>query len=180
LGMSDVEVTIFRYIYDRPDSLRQVAVLVTHLGTPWFLLLLAAVLLVTHRKSKLPLLVLRNGALAYVCTYIVKVLVNRPRPYLLLDGVVPLDTIAHGAGFPSAHMALATAVGLMLWPDAPRGWRRIILLWIITVAWSRLYLGVHAPLDIVGGLTIGALVASIPAYLGLPKHKRRRKLKKEV
>ncbi len=72
-----------------------------------------------------------------------------------------------GFGLPSGHAQL----GVMLWGYA--GWtlRRIVrwlpalVLWVIaSLSFSRLYLGVHYPADVVAGLAIGALLLGLSLW----------------
>jgi membrane-associated phospholipid phosphatase len=44
--------------------------------------------------------------------------------------------------------------------------------WIVLVAWSRIYLGVHAPLDVVGGFVLGLLVVLLAEKIPWPKRKK--------
>jgi membrane-associated phospholipid phosphatase len=73
-------------------------------------------------------------------------------------------------GFPSWHAAAITVIMLTLLPYLRGKWRLAVPLLIAAVCISRLYLGVHIPLDIVGGVALGtAIVASIRI---LPQHIR--------
>lgn len=94
---------------------------------------------------------------AIVAGFIVKYLVNEPRPVVLLRHHLHVRAIETGPGFPSGHMLAATALALTLWFILPVKWRWLSVLWIILVAWSRLYLGVHTPADIISGFAIGLL-----------------------
>jgi undecaprenyl-diphosphatase len=85
---------------------------------------------------------------------IVKLLVGENRP----DEPDPLVTIPHSHSFPSGHTATAVAGATLLTVFAPKGAPAFFLLAAI-VAYSRLYVGVHFPLDIVGGAVIGAATA---------------------
>ena len=60
------------------------------------------------------------------------------------------------SGHSSNSMAAAVFAGLMLRPYY-KNLIFILLLWSAIVAYSRIYVGVHYPLDIVCGLTFGAL-----------------------
>jgi undecaprenyl-diphosphatase len=102
---------------------------------------------------------------AFVLAYIVKKLVNEPRPIVMLKGHLHQRVIETGPGFPSGHEAAATALALTLWFILPARWRFISIIWISVVAWSRLYLGVHTPMDIVGGFACGLLVVCVVRLL---------------
>lgn len=60
------------------------------------------------------------------------------------------------SGHSSNSMAVAIFAGLLLKPFY-KNLIFILLFWSATVAYSRIYVGVHYPLDIVCGLTFGAL-----------------------
>lgn len=96
-----------------------------------------------------------GGALA--AATVVKYLVNEPRPIVMLSGHLHQRVVETGPGFPSNHVAAATALALTLWFILPVKWRWLSVLWILIVAWSRLYLGVHTPADVVAGFAVGLM-----------------------
>jgi undecaprenyl-diphosphatase len=65
-------------------------------------------------------------------------------------------------------MLAATALALTLWFILPSAWRWVSIIWILVVAWSRLYLGVHTPADIISGFAIGLMAVSLVRLLPKP------------
>lgn len=151
--LGDLETNIFNTIYYNPPFLRPAFLLITQAGSIIVLMLLAA-LYFLKRYYHVVIRLLMSGLLAYLLAGVAKDLYGRPRPADLLDIVVH-DLYVHGPGFPSGHVALATAIFLTLGRYMPRKYLWTVPVGIILVAWSRVYLGAHAPLDLVGGFAIG-------------------------
>ncbi|MET8179733.1 phosphatase PAP2 family protein [Streptomyces sp. NPDC005336] len=100
----------------------------------------------------------------------VKAAVDRPRPHWSH----PVDS-AHYTAFPSGHALTATvACGLVLWVMTLHGvgakWLRlataVAVVSVLGVGFTRLYLGVHWPSDVLGGWLLGAALVygAIAAY----------------
>lgn len=152
--MTAWEITIFQAIYGLPGFLHGFFLAITNLGSIYMLgLLLLLYLAKWHYHVVLRLLM--TGTLAYVVSGVAKDLWGRARPFELLTDVVSLDYIVRGPGFPSGHMALAVALALTVGHYLPKKYHWVVPIWIVGVGLSRVYLGVHAPLDIVGGFAIG-------------------------
>lgn len=84
----------------------------------------------------------------------------RERPFLSTPAIAVLGPRSSGSSFPSGHTALSfAAAGVLssLVPSARAGW------WAgaIAVACSRVYLGVHYPLDVIAGAAVGIASAAI-------------------
>lgn len=167
-SIGGIEKSVLIWFYDWPEELRGLALLITQGGNFTILLGLAAGLAVANR-SKLALRVLITGAATYAAVVVAKYLVDRPRPMLQLNSIIEREATVQVNGFPSGHTALVTAVALTLLPFLPKKWRFIVPIAIISVAISRLYLGVHAPLDIIGGFGLGLIAAGVQMRFGQAK-----------
>jgi len=73
--------------------------------------------------------------------------------------------IETGMGFPSGHATVITVIMLSLIPYLRNKWRWFPPLAIVLVCLSRLYLGVHFPLDIVGGVALGTAAVAFVRIL---------------
>ena len=100
------------------------------------------------------------GAADFIASGILKELVARPRPTRVpeLEGVLHLvNNYRSGQyGFVSSHAANTMACALLF----SLIWRKkittsLLMLWVAANCYSRMYLGVHYPLDILGGLIVG-------------------------
>ncbi|MBK8230517.1 MAG: phosphatase PAP2 family protein [Candidatus Eisenbacteria bacterium] len=88
---------------------------------------------------------------------------DRVRPCFALDEVrLLLPRQARSPSFPSSHATNAFAAAVVLWPVS-RALRWAALVLAALVAYSRVYVGVHYPSDILGGAILGATVG----YAGL-------------
>jgi len=104
---------------------------------------------------------------AVLVAYALKGLLGTPRP----NGLTA--TAAFAAAFPSAHaagIAALVTVWVTVLPARVRLLRWLILLpgglVIALVAATRLLLGVHWPLDVIGGLTLGIVLGALPGLAG--------------
>ena len=106
----------------------------------------------------LALLALLLGAL---CTNVVlKNLVQRPRPYTAVEGLIPLLTSGDPNSFPSGHTCAAFAAGLAWAGTCSARWARIAaVVSAVCMGLSRLYVGVHYPSDVLAGALVGSLAA---------------------
>lgn len=103
---------------------------------------------------------------AYAVVAVLKHVIDRERPIGLFQDI-HVRVTETAAGFPSGHATIITVLMLTLAPFIPRAWRWLVALPIAAVCISRLYLGVHIPLDLIGGLAIGTAAVAFVQVLPL-------------
>ena len=94
----------------------------------------------------------------------IKDLVDRTRPFVAHPQIDPLYVV-HSSSFPAGHAATAFAGATVLSCVAPRAAPAFLLL-AAAIGFSRVYVGVHYPGDVLAGAAIGAALAGI-AIAGL-------------
>lgn len=153
------EEAIFFFFYAESGVLVPIFFVLTQLGSVYFYAVLATIFLF-FRSHVILIRLLMAGALAYMLAGVGKDLFGRGRPDELFGNVIAHDAI-RGPGFPSGHSAMAVALGTVLYLYSPRKWRPLIVIVTVLAAVSRMVVGVHTPLDIVGGVALGWFAAFI-------------------
>jgi undecaprenyl-diphosphatase len=144
---------------NRSSGLTSVAQVVTDAGSFALLAPLSIAFLLLRRWKRptddIALVVIAAGSAALPS--VVKLIVARPRP--TIEHLVHLTSLS----FPSEHTTQAAAIyltiAILLSMGLARGWRKLVIvlavLIAIAVAWSRVYLGIHYPTDVIAGLALG-------------------------
>lgn len=90
---------------------------------------------------------------------------NTPRPFVMEVGRTLIEHAPTGS-FPSNHMSIFSGIAFAYYFSAQRDLGRILLWTAWLVAWSRVYVGVHFPIDMVGAFLIALAVnlAGLPLW----------------
>lgn len=125
-------------------------------GEIW--ILFAALLLLTRKQRRYGVSAACALTLDLVaCNMLLKPLVDRGRPFLLRPELSLLVSPPGDASFPSGHTAAAFAAVFALKTAGSPLWIPALALASV-IAFSRLYLYVHWPSDVLGGILLGAAV----------------------
>jgi undecaprenyl-diphosphatase len=121
-------------------------------------IVIALVLAAVYRRWNVLILTVAAVYLADAAAGLLKALVDRPRPFVRYPEPKILVPRPHDASFPSGHAATSFAAATILSFAFPKAAPAFLVL-AAAVAYSRVYVGVHYPLDVLGGAALGALVA---------------------
>ena len=138
----------------------------------WLYVLLAGLVIVRYRNWKMVLMILVGLGVAvglsdWTCSGVIKPLVARLRPTHepALDPLHLVNYYTGGKyGFCSSHAANTMCCALLFSMLYKRKIATVgLMTWVALNCYSRMYLGVHYPSDIMAGLLVGALWA-LPVY----------------
>lgn len=146
---------------------------VTHAGSAGAALVtgIAAIWLWRHRRRAETVALLICVAGAAAINAVLKRVFARPRPL-----VFPPLTIELTNSFPSGHTITAVALygflAILLWRAGHRVWALLAGVMIPLIGFSRIYLGVHYPSDVLAAIALGILWLML-IFSGLAWYKRR-------
>lgn len=183
----DADLLIFLQENVRNDFLDIVMKLITHTGDKGILMIaiIAALLIIPKTRSIGIMTAMSLAIEAILNNVILKNLVARTRPYEAIEGLVNIIEKQKDFSFPSGHTGSTFAVSVVILVIALFGMpiiakernlireksslaMRIIavvfIIYSVLLGFSRLYVGVHYPTDVLAGLALGLITSAI-AYL---------------
>lgn len=155
----------------RTPALDAVMPFVTHLADFALIWLLAAAVLLAQPKRRVfgIALVIAVALTVIVNNLVLKNLFDRPRPFAVEGAIALLVPPPSGASFPSSHamVSFAAAAVLCSMPERGKGAAALkvgSVLLACLIAFSRLYLYVHFPTDVVAGALVGVGIGLVSVY----------------
>lgn len=139
---------------------------ITSLGNAGLFWIALLVILLCFKKTRKAAII---AATALTISFIInnlilKNVIARTRPYEVFDQVQRLIAKPHDYSFPSGHSAASFVTAVALFRELPKKYGAPLLVLAFLIATSRLYLGVHYPLDVFFGALNGTLIALIVCH----------------
>ncbi|MCD7954434.1 MAG: phosphatase PAP2 family protein [Lachnospiraceae bacterium] len=141
----------------RNPSLDPIFKTITHLGDKGIFWIILTVILLSIKKT-------RTAGICSACALLGSLLVNnlllknlfnRTRPYKVIEGLTCIIQPASDASFPSGHTGASFASAVAIYRNVQRKYGILLLVLASLIAFSRLYVGIHYPTDVLGGLMTG-------------------------
>ena len=158
----------------RNPYLDKIMVSITRLGdmgAVWIILIIAMMLYKKTRRVGM-IAAIALGMDLIICNVIMKNLFARIRPYDINQAIILLVKRPTDFSFPSGHTAASFSVTFAVWFAGKKNMAVAMFVLAALIAFSRMYLYVHYPTDILGGFTVG-LFTGIMANQIAKKHVRR-------
>ena len=171
--IEQVDVWLFQLLnlYLVHPAADDLMVFLTRVKLSGHIIALAALFIIIRRGKSAFLVILLAlfavGMADIVASGILKPLVQRIRPCFVLDHVRLLVSQPRSYSFASSHAANSAAVASVIWIFFHRGdfveklYTIIMILYALAISWSRVYVGVHDPGDVIAGMMIGVCSAML-------------------
>ena len=151
----------------RNPVLDKIMIFITSLGDKGMIWILATVLLLIPKKTRKAGMVSAVALLGSLLfnNMLIKNIVQRPRPYVTLEDLRIIIPRPSEYSFPSGHSSSSFAAAVSFYRLLPKklGIPAIVLAGLI--AFSRLYVGVHYPTDVLAGALMGIALSYFAQYL---------------
>ena len=163
----DGGVMLFLQESERNPILDSIMIFITSLGNGGMIWIAATILLLIPKKTR------KAGVMSAVALLgsliinnnIVKNIVQRPRPFVTFADLQIIIPTPSEFSFPSGHTSSSFAAAAVFYRHLPKklGIPSVILAGLI--GFSRLYVGVHYPTDVIAGVLMGILLSYLAEYL---------------
>ncbi len=151
----------------RNPILDNIMIFITSLGNGGMIWIAATIVLLIPKKTR------KAGIMSAVALLgsliinnnIVKNIVQRPRPFVTFTDLQIIIPTPSEFSFPSGHTSSSFAAAAVFYRHLPKklGLPAVILAGLI--GFSRLYVGVHYPTDVIAGVLMGILLSYLAEYL---------------
>lgn len=165
----------------RTDWLTHIIKFITSLSNGGVLWIVLAIVLVFIKKTRKDGFMLGVGLMLHLllCNAILKNVFRRPRPYVEIEGLTSMLGKLSDYSFPSGHTAVTFMVAIILFKRFPKYVGISMYVLAVLTGFSRMYLGVHYPTDILGGAVLGTVIGLGAMYI-VDKYYNKREEKEKL
>ncbi len=152
----------------RNDILNHIMIFITSLGNAGAIWIIMAVgLLIPKKTRKTGIMVISGLLLSFIINNIIlKNLVARTRPYDMIAGLTSLVGIQSDYSFPSGHTASSFVAAVIMLGNLPKKYGVPAIILAFLIAFSRMYVGVHYPSDVIAGALIATAIGLFVNWVG--------------
>ena len=166
--INSFDIGVMKFIQNNLSNpiLDKVMIFITGLGDTGFIwILIGLVLLINKKYKKIGIMVLVALALGSIFGEIIlKNIIERHRPFISIEGINLLIDAPTSYSFPSGHTTSSFAATFVLARNFKK--KSIYIFTLATlIAFSRIYLGVHFPTDIIAGVILGLSCGYISIFV---------------
>lgn len=154
--------------------LDKIMILITSLGNAGLVWIAIAIFLLFIKKTrKCGILMLASMILGLIIgNGVLKNLIARTRPCWINENIPLLIPNPQDYSFPSGHSLASFEAAVMIFLHNKK-WGAISMVLAVLISFSRMYLFVHFPTDVLGGIILGTLI-SLAVYYGHKKYTKKR------
>lgn len=166
--MNGFEVSILLWIQENLRGfMDEFWVFITSLADKgWFWILLAVIMLFFKKTRIVGVTALVALLFNHVMTnMLLKDLIGRPRPYMISPEIVTLIEPLSSYSFPSGHTSSSFAAAFIIYRMLPKKAGIPALVLAAMIGFSRMYVGVHYPTDVLGGIVVAFMCSVWAHYL---------------
>ena len=113
-----------------------------------------------RRESNILYHLVVTAIIGFIVVSAIKYIVDRPRPYLDNSEIQNIIFLTDPS-FPSRHTFTALLLSRFVPKKISKNWKILMLLYLAMIPITMMYIGVHYPSDILGGIIIGLLIPRI-------------------
>jgi len=152
-------VYVFQLInYHQITSLNPIMVFFSKYGREYVWIPLTAVLLIFKKTRRIAITLAASFIVAIILGEASKLLIAQPRPFYYIHANL-LVPEPHDYSYPSGHALIVGDGALVLLQTSPKWLWIPMFIEALIVSYSRVYVGVHWPLDILSGWLLGGWIA---------------------
>lgn len=163
----EADILLWIQEYVRNPVLTPLMKTITHFGDYGMFWILMTILLLLYQKTRKIGLTVGAALLGslLINNVILKNLVARTRPYEVIEGLQLLVDKAVDLSFPSGHTGSSFAAAVVMVKFLPKRYGIAAMVLACLIGFSRLYIGIHYPTDVLFGMVSGSLIGFLLVYL---------------